>query len=146
MGLDTSHDCWHGAYSAFMRWRIAVAWSVNVVLDYMEGFAAERPGMKWELVLGDNPLVHLLHHSDCDGQLESDICNPLANELAKLLPQLPKAGDMLWRQPAVWPSPASGNGWYEVNEHEAAWYLETTEWFIRGLRAAAAAGESVDFH
>jgi hypothetical protein len=21
MGLDTSHDCWHGAYSAFMRWR-----------------------------------------------------------------------------------------------------------------------------
>lgn len=21
MGLDTSHDCWHGAYSAFTRWR-----------------------------------------------------------------------------------------------------------------------------
>jgi hypothetical protein len=21
MGLDTTHDAWHGAYSAFMRWR-----------------------------------------------------------------------------------------------------------------------------
>lgn len=21
MGLDTSHDCWHGSYSAFMAWR-----------------------------------------------------------------------------------------------------------------------------
>ena len=22
MGLDTSHDCWHGPYSAFMRWPV----------------------------------------------------------------------------------------------------------------------------
>lgn len=25
MGLDTSHDCWRGAYSAFNRWRRALA-------------------------------------------------------------------------------------------------------------------------
>ncbi len=25
MGLDTSHDCWHGAYSAVTRWRNTVA-------------------------------------------------------------------------------------------------------------------------
>src|SRR5437016_2133419 len=25
MGLDTTHDCWHGAYSAFMRWRTKLA-------------------------------------------------------------------------------------------------------------------------
>jgi hypothetical protein len=25
MGLDTTHDCWHGAYSAFMRWRRKLA-------------------------------------------------------------------------------------------------------------------------
>ena len=25
MGLDTTHDCFHGAYSAFSRWRNAVA-------------------------------------------------------------------------------------------------------------------------
>ena len=24
MGLDTSHDCWNGAYSAFHRWRIKI--------------------------------------------------------------------------------------------------------------------------
>ena len=25
MGLDTTHDCWHGPYSMFMRWRTAIA-------------------------------------------------------------------------------------------------------------------------
>ncbi len=25
MGLDTSHDCWHGPYSQFMRWRTWLA-------------------------------------------------------------------------------------------------------------------------
>ena len=25
MGLDCSHGCWHGAYSAFMRWRAKLA-------------------------------------------------------------------------------------------------------------------------
>lgn len=38
MGLDTSHDCWHGAYSAFMRWRRAVAKAAGIPLDLMENF------------------------------------------------------------------------------------------------------------
>ena len=25
MGLDTTHDCWHGAYLAFSRWRDQLA-------------------------------------------------------------------------------------------------------------------------
>jgi len=25
MGLDLTHGCWHGAYSAFMRWRQKIA-------------------------------------------------------------------------------------------------------------------------
>jgi hypothetical protein len=39
MGLDTSHDCWHGAYSAFHRWRHAIANAIGLRLDHMQGFA-----------------------------------------------------------------------------------------------------------
>src|SRR6185369_4265466 len=38
MGLDTTHDCGHGAYSAFMRWRQQLARIVGVPLMLMEGF------------------------------------------------------------------------------------------------------------
>lgn len=38
MGLDTSHDCWHGPYSSFMRWREEIAKVVGVPLPLMEGF------------------------------------------------------------------------------------------------------------
>ena len=29
MGLDTSHDCWHGPYSSFARWRNWIARSLD---------------------------------------------------------------------------------------------------------------------
>ncbi len=39
MGLDTSHDCWHGAYSAFHRWRCEIARAAGLPpLELMEGF------------------------------------------------------------------------------------------------------------
>ena len=38
MGLDTSHNCWHGAYSAFMRWRQEIAKAAGIPLMLMEGF------------------------------------------------------------------------------------------------------------
>lgn len=39
MGLDTSHDCWHGAYSAFMQWRCGIAKAAGLPpLQFMEGF------------------------------------------------------------------------------------------------------------
>ena len=39
MGLDTSHGAWHGAYSAFMRWREMVAEVAGMPpLRMMEGF------------------------------------------------------------------------------------------------------------
>lgn len=42
MGLDTSHGCWHGPYSQFMRWRTWLAKEAGVPLELMEGF------YKWE--------------------------------------------------------------------------------------------------
>jgi hypothetical protein len=39
MGLDVSHDCWNGAYSAFTRWRTELARAAGMPsLMLMEGF------------------------------------------------------------------------------------------------------------
>lgn len=38
MGLSVSHDCWCGAYTAFMRWRSEVAKCIGIPLRLMEGF------------------------------------------------------------------------------------------------------------
>ena len=40
MGLDTSHGCWHGAYSAFTRWRTVLAQAAGIPLWLMEGYYA----------------------------------------------------------------------------------------------------------
>lgn len=42
MGLDTSHNCWSGPYSAFMRWRIFIAKQVGIPLSLMEGYYEYR--------------------------------------------------------------------------------------------------------
>lgn len=142
MGLDTSHDCWHGPYSSFMRWRRDIARAAGLPpLDLMEGFYSEgspihdpfwRQGadseensvserlarqslpIKWDC-LKPNPLHILLHHSDCEGEIEAEDCEPIAAALEKLLPLV---GD--WR--------------------------DKTQQFVDGLRRAAKAGENVDFH
>lgn len=39
MGLDVSHDCWHGSYSTFMKWRCVLAKASGLPpLELMEGF------------------------------------------------------------------------------------------------------------
>ena len=43
MGLDTSHNAWHGAYSAFMTWRKKIAHLAGFPpLELMEGFYYEN--------------------------------------------------------------------------------------------------------
>lgn len=121
MGLDTSHDCWHGAYSAFMRWREALADAAGMPpFRRMEGIGGD---IKWEWLKPD--VLHvLLNHSDCDGVIEAQDCGPLADRLEELLPALEKLG--------------AGFG------HVVS-YSEKTRQFIDGLRRAAAAGEAVVF-
>src|SRR6185436_20958665 len=99
MGLDTTHDCWHGAYSAFMRWRQKIAAVAGLPpLTLMEAFfekgsvydpfakmAAEFPAtaeaiyeslpIRWDALKPD--VLHvLLHHSDCDGDIPAEVCGP----------------------------------------------------------------------
>lgn len=154
MGLDTTHDAWHGGYMAFNEWRRTLADAAGIPLDLMEGFyeppeetsmmwAAPREGgpmcgshygpslhswitkairyvpISWEIIKPD-PLVVLLDHSDCEGDIPAEYCAPLADRLEELLPNIPDGG--VWNWPGL------------------------TRRFIDGLRRAAVAGEAVEFH
>ena len=135
MGLDTSFDCWHGAYSSFNHWRTVVAKAAGITLECMEGFGSGKwwdddgePGtVKWES-LPPSPLHLLLNHSDCDGHLRWEDCDAIADALEELLPRLPGASNSYVRQLPPW-------GTYE----------NTLRW-IKGLRAAAKAQQNVEFH
>lgn len=129
MGLDTTHNAWHGPYSAFGRWRNTMAvsadyelvkdgqgWPVaSAVLD--RDWEAENYQGRWDSPPED-PLLLLLVHSDCDGVIEAKHCLRLAERLEGLLPKLP-ADDPYW--------------------------LAKTQQFIDGLRRAAKLNEPLEF-
>lgn len=133
MGLDTTHDAWSGAYSAFNRFRERIAevagyrqqWVGNgFQVDDAEN-TTESGGIyagNWKKPPAD-PILILLLHSDCDGKIEPDHCRLLADRLEGLLPNL------------------HGNGGGHLGDFKAK-----TEQFIKGLREAAAANEPLEFH
>jgi hypothetical protein len=99
MGLDCSHDAFHGSYGTFGEWRMMLA---NIAAEL------ELPP--------DSSLYILLNHSDCEGEIATEYCDPIANELIKLLPHMHRN------------------------------WLGRTAQFIAGLHAAAYSHESLDFH
>ena len=137
MGLDISHGTWHGAYSAFSRWRNAV-WVAGgeklvEVKDGPFGMSREVPdGIDWDSITEANlnghwketqdPLVILMAHYDTDGEIYDT--EALADRLEEVLPNLTEV---------------------EEAGHIGS-YREKTKTFIAGLRRAADAGEPVIFH
>lgn len=133
MGLDTSHDCWHGPYSMFMRWREKL--NLYVMMDREKtdsaagrirnmGCTREALVAAWEEGQYDDqtvPINVLMGHSDCEGEIPADMCGPLADALEALLVRMPESDLYDTARPA-------------------------TLRFIAGLRRAAAAGEPVEFH
>ncbi len=138
MGLDTSHDCWHGAYSAFSRWRNEIAMAAGYMVGdvkYENGFTSKTVLVDWGHVTEANlagqwdatpadPLMVLIAHSDCEGVIKPAQAGPLADRLESLLPKLPTE---------------------DAPGHIGNW-RDKTQAFIDGLRAAAKAGEDVEFH
>jgi hypothetical protein len=135
VGLDTTHGCWHGPYSQFMRWRQRINHFIMEdrgnagdeaarKIGYM-GATADAIRKAWEDGHYNDQSVSinvLMAHSDCDGDIPADICGPLADALEDLLDRhMPQRGIYDEQRPA-------------------------TERFIRGLRRAAEAGEAVEFH
>lgn len=89
MGLDTTHNCWHGPYSAFGHWRAAVAKAAGIddwVKMNPDPTNAELFG-RWKKT-PDDPLMVLWSHSDCDGVIQEAQCVPLAEALLRLAPEL----------------------------------------------------------
>lgn len=137
MGLDTSHDAWNGAYGAFSRWREAVAKAAGYAVARLEGDPHETILIDWGHVADKNyqgewdeppadPLMVLIAHSDCDGVIHPVHAGPLADRLEALLPDLSSDG--------------------EGHLTRYGGYQGATERFIKGLRAAAAAREDLEFH
>lgn len=143
MGLDTTHDCWHGAYSAFSRWRDKLAEAAGytfheiehgrrlVDLDWggIEAAIGYDLNGKWPAIPvrpdgSPDPLIILLAHSDCEGELQTEFLAALADRLEELLPKLEGLED---------------------GGHIGS-YVVKTQTFIDGLRRAAAASEPVGFH
>lgn len=142
MGLDTSHGCWHGSYGAFCRWRRELARAAGykiakpgpeelangvygpyVDIDW-DMFEDKNYQGEWDTVPGDDPLLYLIVHSDCDGVIHPEQAVHIARRLESLLPLLNEA--------------ASGGHITSMRDD--------TRQFIAGLKEAAKAGEDVDFH
>jgi hypothetical protein len=142
MGLWASHDCWSGAYSAFLRWRQELARTAGYTIKepsaedraagYHGGpyldidwdiFEDKNYQGEWDSPPGDDPLLFLIVHSDCDGVIHPAQGVHIARRLEQLLPLLDE-------------SAAGGH---------IGSMRDTTERFMKGLRAAAAAGEDVQF-
>lgn len=141
MGLDTTHDAWHGAYGAFSRWRDKLAeaagyalaevkddtfpgaYRTTVLLDWGHLKTDDDLFGEWEET-PDDPLIVLIAHSDCEGVIHPEQAAPLADRLEELLPSLPD-GD----------APGHIGNW-----------REKTQKFIDGLRDAVSKGEDLEFH
>ncbi len=82
MGLDTTHNCWHGAYSSFNRFRYSLAIQVGINLDEYDGY--DKGGTK---NLNDikHDLMPLFNHSDCDGYLSVEESKRIVNGLNSVL-------------------------------------------------------------
>lgn len=147
MGLDTSHDAFHGAYSAFNRFRQVICratggsfpphWLYNddgsLKVDE-HGLAIYNKDLDDKLIYfgGDlddeSGLYAFLMHSDCDGEISPEMCVKVADDLEKILP-------------AIAALPDRGGG------HIAArgGFAEVTRKFIAGCREAAKEGVPLEF-
>jgi hypothetical protein len=82
MGLDTSHNCWHGGYGRFNHFRYALGRQIGINLDEYEGYGDK--GTK-DLTTIDHDLMPLFNHSDCDGVLTVEESRKIVDGLNKVL-------------------------------------------------------------
>lgn len=117
MGLDTTHNAWHGPYSSFNRWRTNIAKLIGIDLDKMAGFSGTIP---WDRVT--DHLKDLLYHSDCDGELTPEQCEAIAKRLRELIPNMQFMDDFTQKE-----------------------MIELTEQFAKGCELAASRNEVLEF-
>lgn len=82
MGLDTTHNCWHGPYSSFNRFRYSLGKQIGINLDEYIGYG--EIGTK-DIASINHDLVPLFDHSDCDGELTVEESKQIVNGLNSVL-------------------------------------------------------------
>jgi len=83
MGIDIGAAHW--SYTGFNRFRERLAEADQIFLNGMEGFVEN--GMTWEGI--KSPLVPLLFHSDCDGELTPKECQKVVPRLREIISTWP---------------------------------------------------------
>lgn len=86
MGLDTTHNAWHGPYSSFNIFRHDLAKRIGINLDEYAGYSAS--GTK-DLASINHPIMELLNHSDCEGELTPEQCKRVADGLDMIIKAAP---------------------------------------------------------
>jgi len=87
MGLNCTHGCWDGPYSSFNRFREWVAKQIGIDLDQMLGFKKDGGGIPWDNF--DHPIIPLLNHSDCGGELTVEECDSISKGAIMILNDIP---------------------------------------------------------
>lgn len=153
MGLDTTHGCWVGSYTHFGMWRQEVARAAGYTLKESADVPwptidLPRDLFSQENCVGDwtngpsveDPLLYLLVHSDAEGVIHPEQGRHLAARLEQLLPALTIDGAN--KSAARYEELLRG---LTIERLTLGWLEEKTKRFINGLRAAAEAGEDVQF-
>lgn len=87
MGLDTTHNAWHGAYSSFNRFRHELAKRIGIDLQEYAGYRNDGQGK--DLASINHPLMDLFNHSDCDGHLTPKQCLLISKGLEEVILKSP---------------------------------------------------------
>jgi hypothetical protein len=116
MGLDTSHDCWHGPYSYFRTWREDLTRCIGrTVFEDNDRVTEKTVQGIWDIE-PDDVIDVLLLHSDCEYCIPHRFCDRLADRLE------------------------------EIAELQEERLTQRTAQFASGLRRAHCANEDVQFH
>ncbi|MFF5994258.1 hypothetical protein AAGS61_05825 [Lysinibacillus sp. KU-BSD001] len=144
MGLSVSHGAFDASYSAFNRFRRHILRSIGGTFPPHETTDMEKYDLKsdyWYWYVDDmgnktysyetHPgLYELFSHSDCDGEIQPNMCKILADELESILFHI----KMLEKK-----EPATGQ------LKERGGYVQVTKDFIAGCRLAYSKNETLNF-
>lgn len=119
MGLDTTHNCFHGPYSTFNRFRHSVAMQIGINLD---DYSAYNTNTEKDLSKLEHDLMPFFNHSDCDGILTVEESKRIAKGLTDVLENF--------------------NDSIEADYN----FKEMVEQFRDGCLDAISANEEIDFH
>jgi hypothetical protein len=153
VGLDTTHNCWQGSYTSFGIWRQEVARAAGYTLKHRRDVPWTTLDIPWDMFTHENemgdwskgpavedPLLYLLVHSDVEGVIHPEEGRHVAARLEQVLPALTVAGanQTAARYERLLPN-------LTIERLTQEWLEDKTKRFIKGLRAAAEAGEDVLF-